>query len=178
MARSARVDPATLPYRRGVGIVLFNREGLVFVAKRIDAPGGAWQMPQGGIDRGEKPRTAALRELAEETGIGAVEFLAESAGWLTYELPAHLLGKAWRGRYRGQRQKWFALSFTGSDRDIDLRATAHPEFDDWRWVELARTPSMIVPFKRDLYERVAAEFAALATPRTDGARAAREGDAG
>lgn len=165
MARGARIDPATLPYRRGVGIVLFNRDGLVFVARRIDSPGGAWQMPQGGIDRGEKPRAAARRELAEETGIRQAEFLAESADWLAYDLPPHLVGKAWRGRYRGQLQKWFALAFTGSDGDIDLRATEHPEFDDWRWVELDRTPSLIVPFKRDLYERVASEFAGLAAPR-------------
>jgi putative (di)nucleoside polyphosphate hydrolase len=165
MPRSPRVDPATLPYRRGVGIVLFNRHGLVFVATRIDTPGDAWQMPQGGIDRGEQPRTAALRELEEETGIRQAEFLAESREWFPYDLPKHLIGKAWRGRFRGQLQKWFALAFTGSDSDIDLGASRHPEFSRWRWVPLAETPTLIVPFKRDLYTRVAEEFAPLAVPR-------------
>lgn len=169
MAPASRIDPAGLPYRRGVGIALFDRRGMVFVATRIDTPGDAWQMPQGGIDDGETPRAAAFRELAEETGITRAEWLGESSDWITYDLPRHLVGKAWRGRYRGQLQKWFALAFTGDDRDIDLRASAHPEFDDWRWIELSRAPSMIVPFKRDLYERVAAEFAALAAPRMAGA---------
>jgi putative (di)nucleoside polyphosphate hydrolase len=165
MPRSPRVDPTTLPYRRGVGIVLFNRQGHVFVATRIDTPGDAWQMPQGGIDRGEKPRTAALRELAEETGIRQAEILAESREWIPYDLPKHLIGKAWRGRFRGQMQKWFALAFTGDDSDIDLRASKHPEFSRWRWVPLAETPDLIVPFKRTLYERVVAEFTPFAVPR-------------
>jgi len=165
MPRSPRADPTTLPYRRGVGIVLFNREGHVFVATRIDTPGDAWQMPQGGIDRGERPRNAALRELAEETGIRQAEILAESREWIPYDLPKHLIGKAWRGRFRGQLQKWFALAFTGEDADIDLRASKHPEFSRWRWVPLAETPSLIVPFKRTLYQRLVEEFAPYAVPR-------------
>jgi putative (di)nucleoside polyphosphate hydrolase len=165
MAPASRIDPASLPYRRGVGIVLFDRRGMVFVATRIDTPGDAWQMPQGGIDDGETPRAAAFRELAEETGITRAEWLGESSDWITYDLPHHLVGKAWRGRYRGQLQKWFALAFTGEDRDIDLRASRHPEFSAWRWVALAETPGLIVPFKRDLYARVVAEFEGFAVPR-------------
>jgi putative (di)nucleoside polyphosphate hydrolase len=122
-------------------------------------------MPQGGIDDGETPRAAAFRELAEETGITRAEWLGESSDWITYDLPHHLVGKAWRGRYRGQLQKWFALAFTGEDRDIDLRASRHPEFSAWRWVALAETPGLIVPFKRDLYARVVAEFEGFAVPR-------------
>ena len=122
-------------------------------------------MPNGGMDDGETPREAAFRELAEETGITRAEWLGESSDWITYDLPRHLVGKAWRGRYRGQLQKWFALAFSGEDRDIDLRASRHPEFSAWKWVALADTPGLIVPFKRDLYARVAAEFAGFASPR-------------
>jgi putative (di)nucleoside polyphosphate hydrolase len=152
--------PAALPYRPCVGLALFNRDGLVFAARRIDTPGNAWQMPQGGIDAGEEPRQAALRELEEEIGTAKAEFLAESAGWICYDLPPDLVGKVWKGRYRGQRQKWFALRFTGTDADIDI-VTKHPEFSAWRWMELAELPPLIVPFKRGVYDAVAAEFGHL-----------------
>lgn len=156
---SKTADPATLPYRPCVGIALFNRDGLVFAAERIDTP-GAWQMPQGGIDKGEEPRAAALRELEEEIGTNAGEIVAETAGWLTYDLPPELLGKVWKGKYRGQKQKWFAIRFTGGDADIDI-VTRHPEFKAWRWVALADLPSLIVPFKRAVYESVVREFAGI-----------------
>jgi putative (di)nucleoside polyphosphate hydrolase len=148
-------------YRPCVGLALFNRQGMVFAAQRIDTPGEAWQMPQGGIDKGESPRRAALRELKEEIGTDKAEFVAEIADWLTYDLPVDLAGRAWRGRFKGQRQKWFALVFTGSDADIDI-ATAHPEFRAWRWMSLADVAAAIVAFKRPVYERVAAEFASVA----------------
>jgi len=150
-----------LPYRLGVGLVLFNAEGLVWAGRRIDQKGDAWQMPQGGIDDGETPEQAALRELEEEIGTGKAEIIAESADWLTYELPPELVGVAWKGRYRGQKQKWFALRFTGRDSDIRID-TEHPEFAEWRWVEFDRLVELIVPFKRELYQQVTAEFTALA----------------
>lgn len=153
-----------LPYRRGVGAVLFNGDGLVFVARRIDTPGDAWQLPQGGVDDGEKPRQAVLRELAEEIGTDKAEVLAKSRCWHTYELPEHLLGKVWGGRYRGQRQRWFALRFLGRDADIDLAAHEHPEFDAWRWVPITALPDMAVSFKRGLYLELVAEFQHLAVP--------------
>ncbi|MBF0305288.1 MAG: RNA pyrophosphohydrolase [Alphaproteobacteria bacterium] len=154
---------AEKPYRQGVGIALFDRRGLVFAARRIDTPGDAWQMPQGGIDEGETPAQAALRELEEEIGTAKAEIIAESRDWLSYDLPPDIAGKVWKGRFRGQRQKWFALRFTGRDRDIDI-ATRHPEFADWRWMPLDELPRLIVPFKRALYEQVAAEFRHLAQP--------------
>lgn len=144
-------------YRRGVGTVLFNREGLVFAARRADAP-DAWQMPQGGIDAGEAPHAAALRELAEETGTGKAEIVAETAGWLSYDLPPALAATIWKGAYRGQAQKWFALRFLGTDADIDLDADEHPEFVEWRWLPLADLPRLIIPFKRPLYDAVVAEL--------------------
>lgn len=158
---SRTVDPASLPYRRGVGIVLFNRDGLVFTARRLDTRVEAWQMPQGGIDEGETPLQAALRELKEEIGTDAAEVIAETRGWLTYDLPAELVGKVWKGRYRGQTQKWFALRFTGQDADIDIN-TEHPEFAEWRWSPFDRLVDRIVPFKRELYRAVCREFAPLA----------------
>lgn len=157
---TATIDPETLPYRPCVGITLLNRDGLVFVARRLDTEIEAWQMPQGGIDKGETPEQAALRELEEEIGTNKVEILAEHPEWLTYDLPPDLLGKVWKGRYRGQKQKWFAMRFLGSDRDINLD-TAHPEFEDWRWVPLLQLPELIVPFKRDVYAQVVQAFQTL-----------------
>ena len=143
--------------------MLLNREGLVFVGRRIDQTVEGWQMPQGGIDDGEEPRQAVLRELKEETGTDKAEIIGEMEDWVTYELPSHLVGIAFHGKYRGQRQKWFALRFTGEDRDIDL--TAHePEFSAWKWLALAALPHVIVPFKRDSYAKVVAAFRHLAKP--------------
>jgi len=154
-------DHSALPYRSGVGLVLFNSQGLVWVGRRIDEKNDAWQMPQGGIDEGETPEQAALRELEEEIGTARAEIVGETAGWLTYDLPSELVGKVWKGRYRGQKQKWFALRFTGQDSDIRID-TEHPEFAEWRWVEFERLVDLIVPFKRELYARVSEEFAELA----------------
>jgi putative (di)nucleoside polyphosphate hydrolase len=154
-------NPADFAYRPSVGMMLFNRAGRVFVARRIDTPGDAWQMPQGGIDAGETPAEAALRELAEETGTAKAEIIAESGNWLTYDLPEDLAKTLWGGRYRGQRQKWFALRFTGTDSDIDLE-TAEPEFNAWKWVALDEVPRLIVGFKRPLYEEISAEFRPIA----------------
>jgi len=154
-------DPQALPYRPCVGMMLFNRDGLVFVGRRIDQTAEAWQMPQGGIDEGEDPRATALRELAEEIGTDKAEIVAECRDWIDYDLPPDLVGKVWHGRYRGQRQKWYALRFLGRNRDINLQ-TAHPEFDAWRWAPIDQIPRLIVPFKRKLYERVVAEFRYLA----------------
>jgi putative (di)nucleoside polyphosphate hydrolase len=147
-----------MSYRPAVGIMLLNGAGKVFVARRIDMPTmPAWQMPQGGIDPGEIPLQAAWRELKEEIGTDKAELLAESRGWLQYDLPADLARGVWGGRYRGQRQKWYAMRFTGTDADIDL-ATEHPEFDAWQWLTPHRLPEVIVPFKRQLYIDILAEF--------------------
>ncbi len=154
-------ERARLPYRPGVGRMLINGDGKVFVAQRIDMRGDAWQMPQGGIDEGETPREAALRELCEETGTAKAEIIAESPDWIRYEIPVGLVPKLWGGRYRGQEQKWFALRFTGTDADIDI-ATPEPEFKAWKWAEMDELPGLIVPFKRALYERLIAEFGHLA----------------
>ncbi len=147
-------------YRPSVGVMLLDRQGRVFVGERIGTP-GAWQMPQGGIDAGEAPLEAARRELKEEAGTDKAEFLAESTGWISYDLPEDLRRKLWGGRFRGQTQKWFAFRFLGSDADIDL-ATHHREFARWRWLELRELPLHIVPFKRRVYEQVVAEFGHLA----------------
>jgi putative (di)nucleoside polyphosphate hydrolase len=147
-------------YRPGVGILLINNDHRVFVGRRIDMPAGlpAWQMPQGGIDPGEEPRTAARRELHEEVGTDKAEILAETRDWLHYDVPAEIAGGLWGGNYRGQRQKWFAMRFLGQDRDIDTAAHAYPEFDAWEWIMPERLPELIVPFKRRLYLDVLAEF--------------------
>ena len=150
-----------LPYRPCVGIMLFNQEGKVFVGKRIDQTVEGWQMPQGGIDKGETPRQAALRELKEEVGTDKADILAEMGEWVTYDLPPHLVGLAFHGKYRGQKQKWFALRFTGDDGDIDL-AAHEPEFSAFRWVTLDELPGLIVPFKRETYRQVIAELGKFA----------------
>ncbi|HYG89831.1 MAG TPA: RNA pyrophosphohydrolase [Azospirillum sp.] len=153
---SRKVDRNSLPYRPCVGIMLLNGKGQVFVARRRDSL-DAWQMPQGGIDEGETVHEAALREMEEEIGTNKAEILAETVEKLRYDLPDHLLGKVWKGRWRGQEQVWVAARFTGSDADIDL-ATEHPEFDAWKWVDAADLTALIVPFKRQVYEAVLAEF--------------------
>jgi putative (di)nucleoside polyphosphate hydrolase len=160
-------DPALLPYRPNVGAVLFNRDGRVFVARRADLPNaegeaGGWQLPQGGIDAHEDPAGAVLRELAEEIGTARAEIIGEHPEWLTYDLPPDLLGRALGGRYRGQRQRWFALRFTGNDSDIRLDADPHPEFDAWRWTELAELPVLAPDFKRRIYIVLADSFSRFA----------------
>lgn len=157
-------NPLSLPYRACVGIALFNHQGLVFCGERRDTP-GAWQMPQGGIQKGEDPRLAAMRELREEIGVSHAEIIGETSSVLRYDFPDFLQHRSiYKGKYRGQEQHWFALRFTGHDSDIDL--VAHndhegPEFTAWRWVELTDIPKLIVPFKRAVYESVVAEFTPL-----------------
>ena len=162
-------DPSTLPYRPNVGAVLFDRTGRVLVARRADLPNaegapGGWQLPQGGIDETEDPRTAVLRELAEEIGTGAAHVIGEHPDWFTYDLPAELLGVALGGQYRGQRQRWFALRFTGHDSDIRLDLDPDPEVDAWQWVPLESLPALAVPFKHAIYVALARDFARYATP--------------
>ena len=166
------IDASHLAYRPCVGMAVVNSDGCVWIGRRADAPGEPegpgswWQMPQGGIDDKEDPRTAAFRELQEETGMTAVEIIAEMPGWLHYDLPAELIGKAWKGRYRGQRQKWFLMRFLGDDSQINiLPAAGHQvEFDAWRWAPFAEVGDLIVPFKRDVYRTIIETFAPLATP--------------
>jgi putative (di)nucleoside polyphosphate hydrolase len=155
----ARTD---LPYRKGVGILLLNAEGLVFVAKRIDMTSEAWQMPQGGIDEGELPAEAAFRELKEEIGTNNATILAESQDWLRYDLPDELVPIIWKGRYRGQEQIWYAMRLNGDESDINI-AGENPEFSQWKWVPIETLPDVIVPFKRTLYESLVEEFRAFAT---------------
>ncbi len=152
--------PTQLPYRDCVGIVLLNTDGLILAGERLGLP-GSWQMPQGGIDKGETPRDAALRELEEETGTAKARIIKQTTEWLTYDLPPELLGKAWKGRYRGQRQLWFAMAFDGSDDEIDIHGVDHPEFASWKWMSAADILKAIVPFKRDVYSEVFEAFADL-----------------
>ncbi len=161
MGKGKKITHGKGRYRRGVGAVLFNVQGRVLVAERIDAP-GAWQFPQGGVKKGEKLRRAVLRELAEEIGTDKVEIIAKSRHWLRYDLPADTAGRVWGGKYKGQEQRWFALRFMGTDADIDINATSHPEFRAWKWVNLEDIPRFIVPFKRSLYETLVTEFCHLA----------------
>ncbi|MDE2362995.1 MAG: RNA pyrophosphohydrolase [Hyphomicrobiales bacterium] len=163
-----------LPYRPCVGVMLVNARGLVFVGRRKNkrqpehvAPGHEWQMPQGGIDPGEDPYAAALRELHEETNVRSVSLIAEAPDWYSYDLPPSVAKKSWRGGYRGQTQKWFALRFTGEDSEIDIHdpGPGHkPEFDAWRWEDVQRLSELIIPFKRQVYEKVVDVFAPLVRP--------------
>jgi putative (di)nucleoside polyphosphate hydrolase len=156
----------SLPYRPCAGIMVINRPGLVFIGRRSSGPEHidathVWQMPQGGIDENEDPYKAALRELYEETNIRSVEKLAEIPDWLFYDIPREIVGEAWGGRYRGQKQKWYALRFTGDDSEIDIAhpGSGHdPEFIAWRWAAIGELPDLVVPFKRQTYERVVREF--------------------
>ena len=151
---------STLEYRLGVGIMLVNEHNQVFVGKRLDQSTlgpDAWQMPQGGIDDGEEPLVAAMRELQEEVGTNKALVLAEYPGWLTYDLPQELIGQLWQGRYRGQKQKWFLMRLQGGDDLINI-TTAHPEFSDWKWEDINKIEATIVPFKRELYRKIVDEF--------------------
>ena len=164
-----------LPYRRNVGAALFNRDGLVFLGRRRRRRGGMelvagfeWQMPQGGVDEGETPLEAARRELFEETNVSSASLLAEAPDWLSYDLPPEALSGRWKGRYRGQTQKWFAFRFEGADSEINIERPGGgaftPEFDAWRWAPLETLPALIIPFKRAVYEAVVAAFQELARP--------------
>ena len=146
-------DLNNLPLRSGVGIVVLNKENKVFVAKRIDNPKNFWQMPQGGVDEGEDFLKAAYRELEEETSIKNVELIKELNGTITYELPDRLLGLIWKGKYRGQKQKWFLMRFVGTDNEINIK-TKHPEFLEWKWVDLDKITDLVVDFKLDVYKEV------------------------
>lgn len=169
----------TMPYRDCVGIALFNRSGEVFLARRILAPGpdtsevdAPWQMPQGGIDEGEDALPAAYRELFEETSVRTIRLLAQAPDWIHYDLPDEVLGIALKGKYRGQRQKWFAFLFEGSEDEINLSLDTpglDPEFDAWRWEEFAKVPEIIVPFKRPAYLEIVSAFADIPTRLQDGA---------
>ena len=154
-----------LPYRPCVGLMLINAQGKVWVGRRVGvAEGKNWQMPQGGIDKGETPKQAALRELEEETGTRKAEIIGQSKDWMTYDLPEPLIGKALKGKYRGQKQQWFALRFTGEEADINID-TDHPEFDAWRWVATDELVDLVWEAKRGVYRQVVSEFAPLASSR-------------
>ena len=147
---------AKLPLRKGVGVVLLNKENKIFVAKRIDNPKNFWQMPQGGVDKNEDYLSAAFRELKEETSIQSVELIKEIDDMTSYELPNHLLGIIWKGRYRGQKQKWFLMKFNGKESEINLNTT-HPEFLDWKWIEINKITELVVKFKLNVYKKIQEE---------------------
>ena len=147
-----------LPYRQCAGIVLFNDSGMVLVGKRIDQITEAWQMPQGGIDENEEPLEAALRELEEEINTANVKILAESKNWYKYDIPKNLRGKLWKGRYRGQNQKWFAMKYLGDDNQIQPQSVEKPEFNDWKWIDIEDLPRVAIKFKQDIYRSISVEF--------------------
>ncbi len=149
-----------LPYRPCAGIMLLNQDNKVFVAKRIDTAVEAWQMPQGGIDKGEDPKDAAVRELEEETGITNATVIAEYEDWLSYDLPDELYGKVWKGRYGGQTMKWFVMRYHGADHDINID-TEHPEFSTWKWADMSDLEALIIPFKKEVYRALAQKFSYL-----------------
>ncbi|MEQ9172996.1 MAG: RNA pyrophosphohydrolase [Rhodospirillales bacterium] len=155
-------DDDPRPYRPGVGALLLNSAGRVWVGERIRRAGQQmeypWQLPQGGLDEGEEPRDAVIRELEEETGTARAEIIGETPDWLTYDLPADVRDRVWKGRFRGQRQKWYALRFLGTDEDFDLNTHHKPEFSSWRWAPMAELPALVVPFKRGLYHDLLAAF--------------------
>jgi putative (di)nucleoside polyphosphate hydrolase len=163
------MDKSSLPYRPCVGVMLLNTEGMVFVGRRSERKGASegegqwWQMPQGGVDPGETAEEAARRELWEETGVRRAAFIAQTEDWLLYDLPPELVGVAWQGRFRGQKQMWFAARFEGTESEVDLRPRPDhkAEFDAWRWVPVAELPDLVVPFKREVYAAVVAAFAPL-----------------
>ena len=146
-----------LPLRTGVGVIVLNKDNKVFVGKRKDNPIDKWQMPQGGVDKGEELVDAMRRELKEETSIKNIKIIKEIDGWLDYELPKNLLGKIWKGRYRGQKQKWFIVKFLGEESEINI-TTKRPEFIEWKWVERNQLPNIIVDFKKNVYERLVVEL--------------------
>ena len=146
-----------LPMRIGVGIILLNNENKVFVGKRIDNPSNFWQMPQGGVDQNEQMLEAAKRELEEETGITKIILIKELNYWLEYELPKNLIDKIWKGKYKGQKQKWFIMKFTGNRKDINIK-TKHPEFLDWKWIEPSKLPDIVVDFKVNVYKKILKEL--------------------
>jgi len=150
-------DRKKLPYRPGVGMMIINHEGKVFLGKRIDTKISAWQMPQGGIDMGETPSKAALREMKEELGCDKGYIIAESKLWYSYDIPKFLISRLWDGNYRGQRQKWFLIRYTGTDEEINLH-TSHPEFNEWRWADIDELHEIIIPFKKRLYQAIIDEF--------------------
>jgi putative (di)nucleoside polyphosphate hydrolase len=164
---------ARLPYRPCVGVMLLNRDGTVWIGRRLGMQ-EAWQMPQGGIDQGESPADAAIRELAEEVGTAHARIVAESRDWLTYDLPGELVPKTWGGRFRGQRQKWFAMEFLGDDTEFAPERVAHPEFDAWQWIDARELPTVAVGFKQNIYQSLVEEFAAL-IERLKSDSAARDG---
>lgn len=161
------IDVRNLPYRLGVGMMILNQKGQIFVGKRIDAKTDAWQMPQGGIDLGETPSRAALREMIEEIGSNDGYIVAESKNWYSYDLPKFLIPKLWNGSYKGQKQKWFLIQFTGTDSDININ-TSDPEFSEWQWVDMENLVDIIIPFKKKLYIAVIEEFIPMLSAKKSG----------